>query len=53
MELLRLKIDILRSYLERELKLNGHKFNEYIIKLSQTLDEYIVKYEKKKGRDEN
>jgi hypothetical protein len=51
MGLLRLKIDVLKSFLYKEIKRNGYNFNEYILSLSQILDEYIVTYERE--RQEN
>jgi aerobic-type carbon monoxide dehydrogenase small subunit (CoxS/CutS family) len=53
MGLLRLKIDVLRSFLDREIERNGYNFSGYIIKLSQMLDEHIVRYENEKRKQES
>lgn len=43
---LRLKIEKLKELLELKLMENGYTSNDEIVKISQELDKYIVKYQR-------
>lgn len=49
MALLRLKIDILKSIMDKKLEQNDYIINGEILNISQILDKLILDYEKEKG----
>jgi hypothetical protein len=51
MNLVALKIDVLKNILNQEIEENGFKFNHKILVLSQILDEFIVEYQRGEEED--
>jgi hypothetical protein len=46
MDLVALKVEVLKNILNQEIKMNDFSFNHRILVLSQILDEFIVEHQK-------